>query len=80
MRRRECVEREDVGLGLFEQRGDLPQSAVEVRDRLREPIAGLGERVGVEDRADQRREQAVLVAAGVAEAVAQEVHVMPTSA
>jgi hypothetical protein len=31
-------------------------------------------RVGVEDRADQRRQQPVLIAAGVAEAVAQEVH------
>ena len=30
--------------------------------------------LGVEDRADQRAQQAVLVLAGVAEAVAQEVH------
>ena len=55
-------------------RGDLAQPAVEVRDRFGEPIARLGLRVGVEDRPDQRGQQAVLVAAGVAEAVAQEVH------
>ena len=58
----------------------LRQPAVEVRDGLGEPVARLRERVGVEDRADQRAEQAVLVLAGVPEAVAQEVHVMPTSA
>src|SRR5688500_2312900 len=33
----------------------------------------LGERVGVAARADQRRQQAVLIAAGVAEAVPEEV-------
>jgi hypothetical protein len=43
-----------------------------VRDGLGEPITGLGQRVGVEDRTDQRGEQAVLVLAGVAETVAEE--------
>ena len=71
---RERVEREDVGLGVFEHHGDLSHPAVEVRDRFGEPVACLRERVGVEDRADQRGEQAVLVLAGVAEAVAEEVH------
>jgi hypothetical protein len=32
--RRERVEGEDVGLGVFEHRGDLGDAAVEVRDRL----------------------------------------------
>ncbi len=73
MRDREAVEGEDVGLGVLEQRGDLREPAVEVRDRLGEPIAGLRKRVGVEDRPDQRAQQAVLVLAGVAEAVAEEV-------
>ena len=73
MRSRERVEGEDVGLGVLEQRRDLAQPAVEMRDRLREPIAGLRLRVGVEDRPDQRRQQAVLVLAGVAETVAEEV-------
>jgi hypothetical protein len=51
-----------------------------MRDGFREPIARLGERVGVEDRADQRRQQAVLITPGVPEAVAQEMDLMPTSA
>ena len=44
-----------------------------MRDGLREPIARRGQVVGVEDRPDQRGQQAVLVLAGVPEAVAQEV-------
>src|SRR3954447_7239188 len=44
-----------------------------MRDRVGEAIAGLLKGVGVKDRADQRAEQAVLVFAGMAEAVAQEV-------
>jgi hypothetical protein len=71
---RERVERQDVGLGVLEHRSDLAHPAVEMRDRFREPIAGLCLGVGVENRADQRAEQAVLVAAGVAETIAQEVH------
>ena len=61
-------------LGVFEHRRDLPEPPVEVRDGFREPIARLFERVGVEDRADQRAEQAVLVLAGMPEAVAEEMH------
>ena len=74
VRARERVEGQDVGLGVLEHRRDLGQPPVEMRDRFREPVARLGERVGVEDRADQRAQQPVLVLAGVAEAVAQEVH------
>jgi hypothetical protein len=44
-----------------------------VRDGFREPVARLLEVLGVEDRPDQRRQQAVLVPAGVAEAVSEEV-------
>ena len=53
---RERVEREDVGLGVFEHRGDLAHAPVEVRDGFGKPVAGLGERVGVKDRPDQRTE------------------------
>jgi hypothetical protein len=73
VRRRERVEGEDVLLGLLEQGGHLGQLAVEVGDRLREPVAGLLARDGLEDRPDQGGQQAVLVAAGVAETVPQEV-------
>ena len=45
-----------------------------MRDRLREAVAGLLEGVGIEDRPDQRGRQAVLVLAGVAEAVPEEVN------
>jgi hypothetical protein len=76
----ERVEGEDVGLGVFGQRRHLQEPAVEVRDGFGEPVARLLEVVGVEDRADQRRQQSVLVLAGMAQAVAQEVAVMPTSA
>ena len=61
VRGRERVEREDVALGVLEHHGDLAESPVEMRDRLGEPIAGLRERVGVEDRPNQRRQQPVLV-------------------
>jgi hypothetical protein len=69
----ERVEGEDVGLAVLEHCHDLAHPAVEVCDRLREPVAGLVEAVGVEDRPDQRRQQPMLVLSGVAEAVAQEV-------
>jgi hypothetical protein len=51
---RERVAGEDVGLGVFEHGRDLGEAPVEVRDRFGEPIAGLPEVLGVEDRADQR--------------------------
>jgi len=51
-----------------------------VSDGFGEPVARLLEVVTVEDRADQRAEQPVLVLAGVPEAVPEEVPVMPTSA
>jgi hypothetical protein len=44
-----------------------------MRDRFREPVARLRLRVGVEDRPDQRGQQPVLIAPGVAEAVPEEV-------
>jgi hypothetical protein len=34
VRRRKRVEGQDVGLGVFEHRGDLGDPAIEVRDRL----------------------------------------------
>lgn len=70
----ERVEGQDVGLGVFEHPRDLAHPAVEVRDGFGEPVAGLGERVGVEDRPDQRRQEPVLITPGVAQAVAPEVH------
>src|SRR5215203_5122797 len=48
-----------------------------MRDRFREPVTRLGERVGVEDRSDQRRQQPVLVFARVPQTVTQEVHGAP---
>jgi hypothetical protein len=74
VRGRERVEGEGVGLGVLEHARDLAEPAVEMRDRFGEPVARLGERVGVEDRPDQRREQPVLIAARVAQAVTQEVN------
>ena len=71
---REGVEGQDVGLGVLEHAGDLREAAVEVRDRLGQPVAGLLEALGVEDRPDQRGQQSVLVAPGMAETVPEEVH------
>ena len=48
-------------------------------DRLAQTLAGLLARLGLEDRPDQGAQQAVLVLAGVAEAVPEEVHLMGTS-
>jgi hypothetical protein len=73
VRRGKRVEGQDVGLSVFEHRRDLAQAAIEVRDGLGEPVARLRERVGVEDRADQRGQQPVLIAAGVTETVPEEV-------
>src|SRR4051812_18044187 len=53
---RERVEGEDVGLGVLEHRRELAEPPVEMRDSLGEPVAGLIERVGVEDRPDRRPE------------------------
>jgi hypothetical protein len=69
---REGVERQDVRFGVLEHGGDLGEPAVKVRDRLGEPIAGLVEVLRVEDGADQRGEQPVLVALRVPEAVSEE--------
>ena len=60
VRCRERVEGEDVGPGVLEHGRDLAEPAVEVRDGFGKPVARLGERVGVEDGADQRPEQSVL--------------------
>jgi hypothetical protein len=51
-----------------------------MRNRFGQAIAGLREAVGIEDWADQRCQQPVLIAAGVAETVSEEVALMPTSA
>jgi hypothetical protein len=71
---REGVEGQDVVLGALHQGNDLGELALQRGHRFGEPVARLVETVGVEDRADQRRQQAVLVAACVPQAVAQEVH------
>jgi hypothetical protein len=73
VRDRERVEGEDVGLRVFEHARDLVEPAVEMGDGFGEPVTGLRERVGIEDRPDQRAEQAGLIAAGVPQAVAEEV-------
>jgi hypothetical protein len=73
VRARERVERQDVVLGVFEHRRHLGEPTVEMRDRLGQAIAGLRERVGVKDRADQCCQQPVLVLARMAETVAEKV-------
>jgi hypothetical protein len=71
---RERVEREHVGLGLVEQRRDLRQPALELADGVAQALARLlGVRRG-EERADDRAERVVLVAAHMAAQIAQEVH------
>jgi hypothetical protein len=71
---REGVEGQHVGFGLFEQRGDLRQPALELLDGVAQPLARLMAVRGGGDRADQRAEGVVLVAPGVAAQVAKEVH------
>jgi hypothetical protein len=68
------VEGEDVLLGVGEHRRDLGEPIGERVDGLAESLVRLFAGVGVEDRPDQRGQHAVLVLAGVAEAVAEEVH------
>jgi hypothetical protein len=65
----ERVEGEDVGFGVLEHRRDLAEPPLEMRNRFGQAIAGLREAVGIEDWADQRCQQPVLIAAGVAETV-----------
>jgi hypothetical protein len=61
-------------ISLFEQSGDVGQSLLERGDRLAQSLLGLPAGVGLEDWPDQGGQQAVLVLAGVAEAVAEQVH------
>src|SRR4051794_40724506 len=70
---REAVEGEDRLLGLLEDGGDLRQRPLELRDRRGQPRARFGAIGLVEDRPDQGGQQPVLVAARMAEAIAQEV-------
>jgi hypothetical protein len=78
----ERVEGQEVGLGVLEHRRDLAEPPFEMRDGFGEPITRLRGVVSVEDRADQRGQQPMLVAAGVAEAVSEEVDgaALPTAA
>ena len=71
---REGVERQHVGLGLVEQRGDLRQPPLELGDGVAQAPAGLVAVRGGEDLADDRAERVVLVAADVAAQVSEEVH------
>ena len=71
--RREGVEGEHVLFGRLEDRLDLWELALERGGRLGESIARGGAVLSAEDRADQRREHRLLLGAGVAEAVPEEV-------
>jgi hypothetical protein len=71
---RERVEREHVGLGVLDHRRDLPQPAFELLDRLAQPPARVIAVVGGEDRADDRAQHVVLLAAHVAAQIPEEVH------
>jgi hypothetical protein len=77
---RERVEREQLFLGFFQQPGDLRRGHSESVDHVGEPLPGFLAGVGVEDLADGGGDHWLLGAAAVAEHVAEEVHVMPTSA
>jgi len=57
---------------LLEHRGDLLQRLLELRDGFGEPVSGFLGAVRFRP-TDQRGEQAVLIAAGVAQAVLQTV-------
>src|SRR3954447_9792262 len=72
--RREAVEGEEVVLGVGQQRRHLRQDALQLRQCFAQPGPRLLQRGGAEDRPDQRRQQAVLVLARVAEAVPEEGH------
>src|SRR5919198_1279142 len=52
----------------------LLEKLLERGDRLGEPLARLLARVGLEDRPDQGGQEPMLVLAGVAEAIPEEVH------
>jgi hypothetical protein len=69
----EVVEGEQVFLGALEHRRAFRQRPFKPDDRLAGQLARGGGAVGVEDRADQRREHRLLLATGVAERFAQEV-------
>jgi hypothetical protein len=70
----ECVEGEHVGLGLFEQRGDLRQPGLELGDGVAKSRAGFVAVAGGEDLANDGAQRVVLVLAGMAAKVAEEVH------
>ena len=69
----EGVEGEQILLGALQHRGDLRQRPLQPRDCLTDQLARLDTVVGVEDRADQRRDHPLLLLADVAERLAQEV-------
>jgi len=71
---RERVEGKDLLLGLLEHRRDLAHPSLELGDGGRESIARFLAGSGVEDGADERGQNTVLVFAGVAQAVTEEVH------
>jgi hypothetical protein len=77
---REGVEGEDLVLGLLEDRRRFRRRPLELGDGLREPRPRLLAVRLVEDRPDQRRQEPMLVAPGVAQAVAQEVAARDTRA
>jgi hypothetical protein len=71
---RERVEREQVGLGGFEQLGDLGRGAGEPVDDLGELLAGLVGVLGAEYAADRGGDHRLLRAGDVAEHVSEEVN------
>ena len=70
----ECVEGEHVVLGLLEQPRDLRQSWFELGDRVEQALARLGAIAGREQLTDHGTERVVLVLAGMASEIAQEVN------
>ncbi len=69
----EGVEGEQVLLGLLEQRRHLGQRLAQPLERVADELACCISRLGVEERAEQRRDHPLLVFPKVAERLAQEV-------
>jgi hypothetical protein len=70
---REGIERQQIGFGVLQQRGDLGRVGAELVDDLGQPPSGLVGRGGGEDPADRAGDQRLLRPADVAEHVAEEV-------
>jgi hypothetical protein len=72
--RRETRKRENVVFGVLEQRRELRQAGLELRDGVAEAPARFAGVRGAEQLADEGAERVVLVLVGVAAEISEEVH------